>query len=101
MDACAAVYVKDAASATSVKGNLGEAAVKSALVASGAPAPTTVSAPVEKAAGEAVSTPCEIVEKIIKSWQEDPDKDRSCLPRWTRNYSDCMFALNVRKPLCT
>ena len=56
MDACAAVYVKDAASATSVKGNLGEAAVKSALVASGAPAPTTVSAPVEKAAGEAVSS---------------------------------------------
>ena len=51
----ATVYVKDAASATAVKGNLGEAAVKSALVASGAPAPTTVSAPVEKAADESNS----------------------------------------------
>ena len=58
------------------------------------PEPTTSSLPTPV-------TPCEIVEKIIKSWQEDPDKDMSCLPRWTRNYSDCMFALNIRKPLCT
>ena len=56
MDACAAVYVKDAASATSVKGNLGEAAVKSALVASGAPAPTTVSAPVDSSFSSASSS---------------------------------------------
>ena len=46
MDECAAVYVKDVASATSVKGNLGEAAVKDALAAAGVPTPTTVSAPV-------------------------------------------------------
>ena len=65
MDACAAVYVKDAASATSVKGNLGEAAVKSALVASGAPAPTTVSAPVEKAAGEAVKEASSLSAKTV------------------------------------
>jgi len=50
------VYVKDTASAASVKSNLGETALKSALVASGAPAPTTVSAPVEKAADEASSS---------------------------------------------
>ena len=47
MDECAAVYVKDVASATSVKGNLGEAAVKDALAAAGVPTPTTVSAPVQ------------------------------------------------------
>ena len=50
-----AVYVKDAAAATSVKGNLGEAAVKIALVASGAPTPTIVSAPVQKAADKSSS----------------------------------------------
>jgi hypothetical protein len=52
---CDAVYVKDAASAKSVKSNLGEAAVKSALADAGAPAPTSVSAPVEKAADESSS----------------------------------------------
>ena len=55
MDECAAVYVKDAASAKDAKGNLGEAAVKSALATAGAPTPTTVSAPVEKAADESNS----------------------------------------------
>merc|ERR1719183_329836 len=39
----ATVYTKDASSANTVKGSLGEAALKSALAAAGAPAPTSVS----------------------------------------------------------